>query len=398
MNFKNTIPGLMLLGAVALACSTQKPDGYTLIGTIHGVGNGTVKLTRYNDADRTTTVVDSAVITDGSFEMNGVLDGPEMLSFTVVPGNWQFSAFIENNEITLTADTTGAMHYDYSAHPGGSKGARIETVTVVGSASHDQYRSLEDDPEGKPFREAMMALRSRQTDMENMTPEEKAALRRESDSLRRAQTAWKEQQIERFVKANPSSVVGPYAFQRYAQMNNSLSLEERESMLSRFEGEALESPYYKLLNEDYQQRAALAVGRVAPDFTALRPDSTEFVLSSTRGQYVLLDFWASWCVPCRNSIPHWKEIYAEYSDRGLEIVAVTNDSKWSDWLQALKEEQMPWIQVTDDFPVERMPARIATLYKVPVLPSYVLLDPEGRIVLYRASKDEITAEIKKRLI
>src|SRR5690606_30851036 len=129
----------------------------------------------------------------------------------------------------------------------------------------------------------------------------------------------------------------------------------------------------------------------------LKRDSTSFTLSSTRGQYVLIDFWASWCAPCRASIPHWKELYAQYHDKGFEIVAVTNDSRWSDWFKALDEEKMPWIQVADEFPVKGMPARIGTLYLTPHLPSYVLLDKEGKVIYHLGSKEEITAKIKELL-
>ena len=90
-------------------------------------------------------------------------------------------------------------------------------------------------------------------------------------------------------------------------------------------------------------------------------------------------------------------MYAKYHDKGFEIVGVTNDSKWEAWEKALEEENMPWIQVADDFPVKNMPARIGTQYMIPFLPTYVLLDEEGKIILHNGSKEEVTAEIEKRL-
>src|SRR5690606_13098994 len=152
-------------------------------------------------------------------------------------------------------------------------------------------------------------------------------------------------------------------------------LDSLKATLALFQGDAKASPYFDSVNKELGLRMAVSPGQVAPDFTALKTDSSEFKLSSTRGQYVLIDFWASWCAPCRASIPHWKEVYAQYHDKGFEIVGVTNDSRWEDWFKALEEEKMPWIQVADDFPIKNMPARIATQYVIPYLPTYVLLDP-----------------------
>src|SRR5690606_16258058 len=208
---------------------------------------------------------------------------------------------------------------------------------------------------------------------------------------------WEWKYVDSFSNAQPNSVVAAYLFNNYFQYNETMELTKMEQIMQRFQGDAKASQYYNALEANYNLKVALQPGNVAPDFTALRPDSTEFTLSSTRGKLVMIDFWASWCVPCRKSIPHWKEVYAEYASRGLEIVAVTNDSKWDAWKKALEEENMPWIQVADDFPVKNMPARIATQYMIPFLPTYVLLDEDGKIILHNGSKEEITVEITRLL-
>ncbi len=98
------------------------------------------------------------------------------------------------------------------------------------------------------------------------------------------------------------------------------------------------------------KKRSLQPGQLAPDFTLLKPDSSTFKLSSLRGKYVLLDFWASWCVPCRKAIPHWKELYAKYQPKGFEILGITNDSRWKDWFKALEEEKCHGCRWQDEFP------------------------------------------------
>lgn len=385
-----TLAFLALL-SLASCKSTPKSEAFKLSGSLNGVSEGTAQLIRTN-SDRTTEMVDSVSFTDGTFVFEGVLPEPEMLRIVVNPGNWALSVFLENSEQTLTADTTGARHYDYAAY-GGSAGAEVREFKLTGSSGHDVIQVFENTPE----RQAMTAL---QEDINNRfeateDPEEKDKIREEAKIVYDKRYASEIRWIDSFARANPTAPVGPYLLENYYKFNQTMPLEELKSRVRIFQAPADSSKYNKILVASIALRSALLPGSQAPDFTALAPDSTEFTLSSLRGQYVLLDFWASWCKPCRAAIPHWKEVHAKYHDKGFEILGITNDSRWPDWFNALDVEKMPWLQVADDFPVKNMPARISTLYDVPVLPTYILLDKEGKIVIYDGSKEEIDQKLKE---
>ena len=134
------------------------------------------------------------------------------------------------------------------------------------------------------------------------------------------------------------------------------------------------------VREELAARKRVQPGMPAPDFTLQTPDGGTLSLSDLRGKYVILDFWASWCAPCRAAFPAMKEIYAQYKDKGLEILGISNDSRREDWLRALEQDQLPWKQVIDEFPEEYAPALAATQYAVPYLPTLILIDPDGKIV------------------
>ncbi len=134
---------------------------------------------------------------------------------------------------------------------------------------------------------------------------------------------------------------------------------------------------------------------LAPDFTLLKRDKSRFTLSSTRGRYTLIDFWASWCVPCRKAIPAWKEVFAKYKNKGLLIVGVSSDRRWEDWTKALDKEQMPWIQVLDEFPADNKPAWVTELFGSKTLPFYVLLDKEGKVILASGDKEVIRKKVEE---
>src|ERR1700754_1806192 len=89
--------------------------------------------------------------------------------------------------------------------------------------------------------------------------------------------------------------------------------------------------------------------RAASDFTLKTPGEEDLSLSSLKGQYVIVDFWASWCMPCRAEIPHLKELYVQYHAAGLEIVSISIDAHPEAWKRAMGQEQMPWKQLMDTY-------------------------------------------------
>ncbi|MBS1738650.1 MAG: AhpC/TSA family protein [Bacteroidetes bacterium] len=369
--------------------------GYTINGTIKGVDSGLVKLVKFNQDDRTTATIDSVKFNEGKFELKGKLESPEMMSVTIEPGNWSFPVFVENSKITVTADTTGSEHFDWSAY-GGSVGAEMKTFTVSGSNYQDELKQYDQAPSLKVFEPTFKSLKEAySTASAQKNKDEVNRVKDEMDSVRGLLNALQIKWIDSFVSKNPSSAAGAYMLNQYYMYKEDYPLKDMQALMAKFTGAAKSTVYFDILKRAADKRAALQPGNSAPDFTALKRDSSKFTLSSLKGQYVMLDFWASWCVPCRKAIPHWKEVYAKYHDKGFEILSVTNDSRWKEWFKALDEEKMPWLQVADDFPVKNMPARIAELYMTPYLPTYILLDKDGKIILHNGTEQQIDDRLKE---
>jgi peroxiredoxin len=141
----------------------------------------------------------------------------------------------------------------------------------------------------------------------------------------------------------------------------------------------------------------MQVSKLAPDFTLPKRDKNKFRLSTTRGSIVMLDFWASWCVPCRKGIPNWKKVYAKYHHKGFNIISVSNDRNWNDWVRALDQEKMPWTQVIDEFPSKGSLAKVGELYAVGSMPFFVLLDEKGKVILASGDENIVTKKIEEIL-
>jgi thiol-disulfide isomerase/thioredoxin len=363
-------------------------------GYINGITAGTAKLGAYHEEDRTTTEVDSSAIVSGSFKLT-VKTVPQMMSITIEPGNWSFNVFTDGAVITISADTAGSSHYDYSKY-GAGKGALITKFTETGSKNYEDWMAYQNDPGQKQYDKVFAGLNKKFT-AAGKDIDAQYKVRDQIDSVEKLEQAWQKKKIDAYVAQNPSSVAGIYMFdQLYRFISGSMSYPDLTAMLDKFTGEAKESVYYSYLLKEKMKLAAVQPGVVAPDFTLLKRDSTKFTLSSvTKGQYTMIDFWASWCHPCRQAIPHWKTIYQKYHDKGFDIISVSDDNKWKNWITAMDQEKMPWTQVDDTFPKKNMPAEVGSLYMTTSIPFYVLLDKEGKILVYTNDETKIDEKLKE---
>jgi thiol-disulfide isomerase/thioredoxin len=141
-----------------------------------------------------------------------------------------------------------------------------------------------------------------------------------------------------------------------------------------------ESPLGKKAIEKAMEIRKTAVGAIFADLTLQDKDGNSVRLSEHIGRdnrYVLLEFWASWCHPCRADIPHLKEIYKLYHSEGFDIISISMDNSKENWLKAVDEEQMPWLQVSD---LKAFDGEISKLYNFMGIPFCVLISPDGIIV------------------
>jgi peroxiredoxin len=161
-------------------------------------------------------------------------------------------------------------------------------------------------------------------------------------------------------------------------------------------------PYYKPLSSrvlssytgqrltaKYDKAKQIAVGK-AVDFTLPDDKGNSFQLASLKGKYVLVDFWASWCVPCRAENPHLLKAYNQLKDRKFEIVGISLDETKAAWLNAVKKDAMPWIQVSD---LKGFKNEIALKYGISAIPQNFLLNPEGIIVAKNLRGDDVNEKI-----
>lgn len=155
-------------------------------------------------------------------------------------------------------------------------------------------------------------------------------------------------------------------------------------------------PQVRPFLENLKRLKGVAVGNEAPEINLPSPSGERLALSSLRGKYVLLDFWASWCGPCRQENPNVVKTYAKYKDEGFEILGISLDKDRAAWLKAIENDQLVWKHVSD---LQYWNSVAAQAYQVNAIPMTYLIGPDGKIVakgLRGASLDNYLKELFKK--
>ncbi len=163
-------------------------------------------------------------------------------------------------------------------------------------------------------------------------------------------------------------------------------------LINCFEGDNLDSDIKKKIFEKYEKvKSSRLIGK-APEFELMDINGKKTKLSSFRGKFVLLDFWASWCAPCRKKNKHLNKYYKEFKEKGFQFVSVSLDNDKSKWEKAVKEDNLPWTQLVDLCGFKD--SEVRNLYKVKQVPTVFIIAPNGDIVKQNPSFEEIKRIIK----
>ena len=162
-----------------------------------------------------------------------------------------------------------------------------------------------------------------------------------------------------------------------------------------FSGELQRSALGKATQEAvHRSEQQVSAGKIAPDFTAQTPDGKNFRLSDLRGKYVLLDFWASWCGPCRLENPNIVDNYHRYKDKNFTVVSFSLDGNAKAWQDAIEADHLDWYNVSD---LKDWHSDIVKTYMVPHVPLDFLIDPDGKIIAVELRGDELGHALEKIL-
>jgi peroxiredoxin len=345
---KNILIALLVLAGL-LSCA--KPEGFVIRGQIQGRDSGVISLLKYSDGKYVTE--DSTKIVQGKFELKGKTDLPELRLISLGPQQAVAQFFAENGEIYVKINTDS-----------------VNKVGVKGSKSNEEYATL--------TREFMNTTRETQV-IQNKFME--AQQKGNEQGIKQAQADYQamlENQkvyVKNFIHEHPKSTVSPLA--ALMQFSQEMTAHEIDSLINFFDPSIHQSIYIAELMKVADRLRVTEIGATAPDFTLNTPEGTPLSLSSLRGKIVLLDFWASWCQPCRRENPNVVVLYNQYKDKGFEILGVSLDKEKGAWMKAIADDKLTWHHVSD---LKFWQSDVAFKYGVQAIPFTLLLDKDGKII------------------
>lgn len=357
------LKALLLAGAVVLMASCSQ-NGYVIKGTYVNADDTTgVQRKAYLSSDFS-DVRDSAEIVDGKFVFKGVCEQPLPYSITIEGMQGDVGVFLENAEFTAEIEQKGGALFKAYVN-----GGETQSIFYNIAKTHDDVLARH-GLEVEAFMTEIMSPETTEERREEMTDLLYKAFE-ESDSLQNII-------IDAYEAENPLSYFGLLdIYNGMTSMSPDAISEELQPYLDA--PEFASHPLVARISEYLADNSHLMKGLPAPDFAAPDTEGNKVAFSSIYPNHkvTMIDFWASWCGPCRNFNPVLVEIYNEYHDKGFEIVGVSMDRDRDSWLQAIEEDGLDWIQLSD---LKYWDTDSRTLYNVSYIPQNVLVDSEGRII------------------
>ena len=268
--------------------------------------------------------VDTAEIKEGKFTFKGEVDQPLLFGLATEDMNYPVQLFVENTNMDVQISNDG------------------ETITVRNSPVNAIFQENAE----KVFEEGY--------------------------------------DIDSLITKHPSSPAA--AFYLYRYFTYQLPLDELKATRAKISPELADCPYVKDLDGIIKQLENVQVGKVAPEFALPDTAGVSVSLSDFRGKYVLLDFWASWCPPCRRENPNVVKAFNDYKDKNFTIVGISLDNNKSKWLKAIADDNLTWTHLSD---LKYWDSEIPALYGVRGIPANVLLGPDGVIIAKNITGEDL---------
>ena len=354
---------VLLFAVLGIIGCKSEPKSFMINGTVTDVPDSTL-IMLYTE----NKILDSVRVSNGSFNFSGTIDRPTPTNIVIAYSRDAKRFWLDNSDITFE---------------GSNK--KFRNAKITGSTYED-----EDDR----FQLRMKKFEEMELDLQTYAEENYEELTEEiADSLRSVMA-----NIERlnyldvlaYSTENPNSLIGTYYLYFYKTSLNKNEVEEGYYKLS----EEMKNSYYGKRISQFLDNNEMILGVKYADITLENTEGVSTSLSDNLGKVTLIEFWADWCLPCREANPKWVKVYEKFQSKGFEVYGVSFDRRKEDWFRALQEDKLPWVNVID---TTAMKGDVGTQYGINMLPWKLLLDENGIIIAKNISPEEIGSKLRTLL-
>lgn len=350
-----------------ISCNTKKTDGYTIDGTVTGADSAWILLKKRDEGKMIT--VDSVQVKEGKFAFTGKVEMPEVYYLKVKNVDGALPFFIENAALTMKVYADS-----------------LAKSVVTGSVSQDAFVAYQKDE--LVYNQKMEELYGKYMDAKRAgdTAVQKK-VETAYDSVQQAQSTF----TKEYILKNGKSVVSAYLAISNAY---AYSLEELKGINKAMDPSIASSNYVKKLAERESILLKVEPGQPAPDFTLNDTTGKPVSLSSFKGKVVLIDFWASWCGPCRAENPNVVAAFKKFNSKGFTVFGVSLDTDKEKWVKAIAKDGLVWPHVSDLIGWENAAAK---QYGVMSIPANFLIDKEGKIIASGLRGEDLVKKLEEVL-
>lgn len=376
---------LLLLSIVALVYSCKKqeslpPNTYEITVTAKGVINGLRSYIKLIDQKKKEIIIDTAIVMNETFTFTGKVSGPSIrvLSINSIKGSLPF--------VLEPGRTTIEIYKD-----------NIYSSKIDGSSNNSEYNLFKTN-----YKEKLNAISEIKKLAGDARQNEDRTQLEELRAKDRTLSAALNGYAHEFIGEHPNSDLSLLLLesqmiggnQSIDEFKNSMTVLKKvlsRNVFNKGIGKKIEAFIYRL-----EAQKNLEIGMVAPNFTSTTPNGEKLVLNDIKGKATIIDFWASWCRPCRIENPNVVRVYEKYHDKGLEIISVSLDKAGQKerWLKAIEDDKMNWHHVSN---LKFWNEPVARLYRVNSIPATFILDKDGKIVAKRLRGNALEQKIAELL-